>query len=194
MFEHLLQHIRSIVSISNDDFEQLTNFFEPSYLKKKNFFSFQNEVCRRIAFVHKGCLRNYHIDSKGDEQIIYFAFEDWWIGDLQSFYLQIPSQFCFQALEDSELLVSKKSEFQKALEVVPAFEQFYQIKIQRAYNKAQQELFEKAETAEKRYLKLLKASPALFQRIPQHYLASYLGIRPQSLSRIRKKFLRGIIS
>lgn len=189
MFDHLRQHIDNFVSLSNSDFDELTSFFKPVNLKKKEFLHRQNEVCRHIAFVHKGCLRNYHIDNKGDEQIIYFAVEDWWVADLQSFFLQIPSQFNLQALENCELLVSTKVDFEKAFEVVPDFEKFYRLKTQTAYTKTQQAVAEKAETAEDRYLKLLKTSPSLLQRVPQHYLASYLGIKPQSLSRIRKKIM-----
>ncbi len=189
LFEHLRQHIDKFVPISNSDFENLTVFFKPLYLKKKKFIHRQNEVCLHIAFVHKGCLRNYHIDSKGEEQIIYFALEDWWVADLQSFFLQIPSQFNLQALEDCELLVSTKREFEQAFEVVPAFEKFYRLKTQTAYTKTQESVVEKSETAENRYKKLLTSSPSLLQRVPQHYIASYLGIKPQSLSRIRKKVL-----
>lgn len=190
MFEHLQQHINKLVSLPASDFDKLTDFFKPFYLEKKDFLHRQNELCRRIAFVHKGCLINYHIDSKGDEQIIYFALEDWWVADLQSLFLQIPSQFNLQALENCELLVSTKMEFEKAFEVVPAFEKFYRLKTQAAYTKTQQAVAEKSETAEDRYIKLLKTSPSLLQRVPQHYLASYLGIKPQSLSRIRKKILK----
>lgn len=175
--------------MSESDFDKLAYFFKPLHLKKKEFLHRQNEVCRHIAFVHKGCLRNYNIDSKGDEQIIYFAIEDWWVADLQSFFLQIPSQFNLQALEDCELLISTKKDFEQAFEVVPTFENFYRLKTQTAYTKTQQTVVEKSETAEDRYLKLLKTSPSLLQRVPQHYLASYLGIKPQSLSRIRKKIL-----
>ena len=116
--------------------------------------------------------------------------EDWWIGDMQSFFLQIPSMFNIQALEDCELLVSSKTEFENAFIEVPDFEKFYRLKTQTAYTKTQQTVVEKTETAEDRYLKIFKTNPSLLQRVPQHYLASYLGIKPQSLSRIRKKIFK----
>ncbi|GIV32797.1 MAG: cAMP-binding protein [Chitinophagales bacterium] len=187
MLEHLRHHITRFISITRRDFDKLTPFFKPLYLKKKDFLFRQNEVCRYIAFVHKGCLRNYHIDNKGEEQIIYFALEDWWVADLQSFFLNIPSQFNLQALENCELLAASKPDFEQAFIAVPVFEKFYRIKTQIAYTSSQQSLVEKSETAEDRYIKLLKTAPGLVQRVPQRYLASYLGIKPQSLSRIRKK-------
>jgi CRP-like cAMP-binding protein len=187
MYEQLRQHINKVVSISTTEFDVLTSFFHPMHLKKKEHLYVQNEICRYIAFVNKGCLRSYHVDRKGDDQIIYFAVEDWWVADLQSFFLQIPSAFNLQALEDCELLVSSKAEFERAFEAVPPFEKFYRIKTQAAYSSAQKTVVGKTETAEDRYLKLLKTAPSILDRVPQHYIAAYLGIKPQSLSRIRKK-------
>ncbi len=190
MYDHLKEHINKFTSISNFDFEIVRKFFSPRLLKKKEYFFRQDNICRQIAFVHKGCVRNYHIDKNGNEQIIYFGMEDWWIGDMQSFFLQIPSMFNIQALEDCELLVSSKTEFENAFIEVPDFEKFYRLKTQTAYTKTQQSVVEKTETAEDRYLKIFTTNPSLLQRVPQHYLASYLGIKPQSLSRIRKKILK----
>jgi CRP-like cAMP-binding protein len=187
MFEQLLEHISRTVPVSKSEFDLLSTFFHPTQLKKKEHLYKQNEVCRRIAFVNKGCLRNYHIDHKGDEQIIYFAVEDWWVADLQSVFQQVPSMFSLQALEDCDLLVSSKTEFEQAFAAVPVFEKFYRLKTQIAYTSSQRSVVEKTETAEDRYIKLLTKSPSILQRVPQHYLASYLGIKPQSLSRIRKK-------
>lgn len=187
MFEQLKNHIRQTISISDQEFEILSAFFQPMHLKKKDHLYKQNQICKYIAFVSKGCLRNYHIDQKGDDQIIYFAMEEWWVADLQSFFLKIPSMFNLQALEDCELLISTKTEFEDAFQAVPAFEKFYRMKTQKSYTNTQKSVVEKTETAEDRYKKLFKTSPSLLQRVPQHYLASYLGIKPQSLSRIRKK-------
>jgi CRP-like cAMP-binding protein len=187
MYELLKTHIRKAIPISDEEFDTLTAFFTPRQIKKKEHLYLQNDICKYIAFVSKGCLRNYHIDKKGDEQIIYFALEEWWVGDLQSFYLQIPSMFNLQALEDCELLLSTLPEFEEALATIPAFDKFYKFKTHNSYTNTQKSVVERTETAEERYLKLFEVSPSLLQRVPQHYLASYLGIKPQSLSRIRKK-------
>lgn len=187
MYEQLMKHISKTISISDKEFDTLAAFFKPRELKKKEHLYRQNEICKYIAFVNKGCLRNYHVDKKGDEQIIYFALEEWWVADLQSFFLQIPSMFNLQALENCELLVSTRTEFENAFDAVPVFEKFYRLKTQKSYTNTQKSVVEKTETAEDRYQKLLNTSPGILQRVPQHYLASYLGIKPQSLSRIRKK-------
>ena len=159
MYQLLKEHIRKFISIPDQDLDTLTSFFTPRQLKKKDHLFRQNDQCRQLAFVNKGCLRNYHIDGHGEEQIVYFATEEWWVGDMQSFFLQIPSMFNLQALEDCELLLSTKAEFESALETIPAFEKFYRLKTQTAYTKTQKTVVEKTQTAEERYKKLLTTSP-----------------------------------
>jgi CRP-like cAMP-binding protein len=187
VFQQLKQHINSTIAVSDDEFDIISSFFHPLELKKKEHLYRQNDVCKYIGFVQKGCLRNYYVDEKGDEQILYFALEDWWVADLQSFFLRIPTMFNLQALESCQLLVSTKTEFEEAFAAVPKFEKFYRIKTQKAYTSTQKSVVEKVETAESRYQKILETFPSILNRVPQHYLASYLGIKPQSLSRIRKK-------
>ncbi len=132
-------------------------------------------------------MRAYHTDKKGDEFTIYFAFSDWWIGDPTSFYGGTPARYSCQALEECVLLRADKNHFEAALDEVPAFEKFYRNKMRKSYAAAQQKLMDAhAESAEEKYIKLLKNAPEIVQRIPQIYIASYLGIKPQSLSRIRK--------
>ena len=87
MYQLLKEHIRKFISIPDQDLDSLTSFFTPRQLKKKDYLFRQNDQCRQLAFVNKGCLRNYHIDSHGEEQIVYFATEEWWVGDMQSFFL-----------------------------------------------------------------------------------------------------------
>jgi len=188
--ENLRDHIRQIEPISNDEFERLADFFSYSKLKKKEYLTRQNEVCKQFAFVLSGCFRAFNIDSKGEEYTMYFAFKDWWIGDKTSFYSNTPARFDTQALEDSELLVCGKANWEKALAEIPSFERWYRVKTRKSYEAAQQKLIDThAESAEEKYLKLLKNAPEVVQRIPQHYIASYLGIKPPSLSRIRKNIL-----
>jgi CRP-like cAMP-binding protein len=139
-------------------------------------------------------MRAFYTDDKGDDFTMYFAFQNWWTGDKSSFYAGSPSRFNVQALEDSLILKADKSKWEKALDDVPSFEKWYRIKTRKSYEAAQQKIIEnQTRSAEEKYLDLLKRSPEIVQRIPQHYIASYLGIRPQSLSRIRKN-LSGKIS
>lgn len=123
---------------------------------------------------------------------MYFAFDDYWIGDKTSFYSEAPARFSTQALEPSDLLACDKADWEDALVAIPAFERFYRVKVRRSYEATQQRLIDvHTESAQEKYLKLVQKSPDVVARIPQKYIASYLGIQPQSLSRIRKQLAAG---
>jgi CRP-like cAMP-binding protein len=186
-FSNLRKHFADTDYFSDDDFEKLVSYLTPVVLKKKDFFTVQGELCRYLAYVNSGCLRAFHTDSKGIEFTMYFAFPNWWTGDKTSFYSGTPSRFSVQALEETELFRADKTRWEEALDKIPAFEKWYRIKTRKSYEATQQKIIDtQTESAEEKYLKLLKNSPEIVQRIPQHYIASYLGIKPQSLSRIRK--------
>lgn len=186
-FSNLRKHLEETDSFSDEDFERFTSFLTPVTLKKKEFFAMQGQHCKYLGFVNSGCLRAFHTDDKGDEFTMYFAFLNWWTGDKTSFYSGGPSRFSVQALEESQIFRADKNRWEAALDSIPTFEKWYRVKARKSYEAAQQKLIDtQTETAEAKYLKLLKNAPHIVQRIPQHYIASYLGIKPQSLSRIRK--------
>ena len=190
-FSNLRNHITETDFFSDDEFEKLISYFTIVNLKKKEYFTVQGELCRYLAFVNSGCLRAFHTDNKGNEFTMYFAFLNWWTGDKTSFYSGTPSRFSVQALEDSEILQANKEKWEEALDQIPAFEKWYRVKARKSYEAAQQKLIDtQTESAEEKYLKLVKTAPEIVQRIPQHYIASYLGIKPQSLSRIRKNIFK----
>jgi CRP-like cAMP-binding protein len=174
--------------MSNNDFDYSMSYFKELQLKKKQHFLFAGEICKQIAYVNRGCLRHYFINPKGEEHIIYFAFEDWWVGDLSSFFSHTPTVYNLQALEDCELLTISSADFTRLCEERPKFNELYNAKTRNAYTSYIDKLRnEKAESPEEKYLKLLEKSPLVLQRIPLIYIASYLGIKPESLSRLRKR-------
>jgi CRP-like cAMP-binding protein len=186
--ERLKKHLQSTVHFTDADMELLVPFIEPMQLPKKKFLFQQGEIDRYVGFVNKGCLRYFFIDDKAIEHILYFAMEEWWVGDLNSFYLNEPTPNNLQALEDCELFLFSLNSFEGARKAIPSFDEFITIKHRKAYTATQQKSFEtRVASAEEKYQKLLRSSPDIFQRVPQHYIASYLGITPESLSRIRKK-------
>jgi len=188
MFEQLKKHLNSTVPFTNEDFEKFRAFLKPFKLNKKEHLFIGGEIAKFVGFINKGCLRYYYLDNKAEEHILYFAFEEWWIGDLESFYSNEPTQNYLQALEDCDIFLMDLLAFETARTTIKSFQKFIDIKFRRAYTSTQQRMFEtKSETAEEKYLSLLKTSPKVLQRVPQHYIASYLGIKPESLSRIRKK-------
>lgn len=184
----MLEHIRADEAISDADFDALSRGFSLATEPRKAFFTKQGEVCRRFAFVAAGCLRAFSTDEGGSEYTIYFAFKDWWIGDKTSFYSETPARFSTQVIEVATLLVCGKADWERALAEIPSFERWYRDKVRKSYEAAQQKLIDAhSETAEQKYLKLMERSPEIVARIPQAHIASFLGIKPPSLSRIRRK-------
>jgi CRP-like cAMP-binding protein len=128
------------------------------------------------------------VDEQGHERILLFAFEDWWLGDFESYYSGKPATTYIQMLEDSEVMVISKESFLKSEQEIPKLKQWYSHKMPRSTSASINRIVEmKTLTAEERYVNLLKKQPYIFQRIPLQYIASYLNIEPQSLSRMRNR-------
>lgn len=190
MADHLLMHrnLNRTVSISETEAIKMFSLAKITRLKKKEHLFSEGQICKYVGFVNRGCLRYYRVDEKGEELIVYFALEEWWIGDLSSFYSGQPSTFNLQALEPTELFLFTTETFDLIRREIPAFDLYAKIRHAKATDaRLETMMSQRAETAEDRYTKLLTGFPDIFQRVPQHFIASYLGIKPQSLSRIRKK-------
>ena len=188
MFNLLRTHIEKRVQLTGEEFDVITKFFKPKKLRKKQFLLHEGEVCKNIGFVNSGCLREYTIDNKGSEHIIQFAIEDWWISDPNSFLSGLPSTYNIDVLEDSEVLLLEKSERENLLDSCPKMERFFRILIEANFVATQRRISDSlSTTAEERYLKFVKTYPKLIEQVSQNHIASYLGITPQSLSRIRKE-------
>jgi CRP-like cAMP-binding protein len=188
MFDLLRTHILKRINLTDEDFERCTTFFIPKKLRKHQFLLQEGEVCKSIAFVVKGCLRWYSVDERGEEHVVQFAIEDWWISDPYSALTGEPSEYNIDALEDSELLLLEKSAEDRLLLEIPKFERLFRILLENRFVANQRRINATLSTsAEERYLGFLKIYPTIAQRVPQNQIASYLGITPQSLSRIRKE-------
>jgi CRP-like cAMP-binding protein len=186
MYELLRKKIAETISVTDEEFDFCKALFLPKKLRKKQYLLQEGDVCKYTIFVTNGLLRTYTIDNKGTEHILQFAFEGWWMGDLYSFLTDEPSIFNIEAIEDCELLLITKPSWDLLLEKIPAFERYFRILIQNNLIATQQRLIGNlSETAEEKYVKLLKNYPGCLQRVPQHMIASYLGITRETLSRIR---------
>ncbi|MEO6667922.1 MAG: Crp/Fnr family transcriptional regulator [Ferruginibacter sp.] len=187
MYELIKANINRYISLTDQEFELFTSLLKRRKLKRKQFLLQAGDVCRYESFVNKGCLRTYSVNEKGQEHVLQFSIEDWWVGDLHSFLTADESVYNIEALEDCELLQLDKDSLDKLYKEVPKFERFFRILVQAAFISLQKRISTSlGERAEDRYTNFIGKYPQLEQRLPQHQLASYLGITPESLSRIRK--------
>jgi CRP-like cAMP-binding protein len=188
MYDVFHKHIETRIDLTAGEFNLCCQFFTPRKLRKNQFLLQQGEVCKHLAFVNSGCLREYSVDHKGDVHIIQFAICDWWITDLTSFLSGSPSTQYIDALQDSEVLLLEHESREKVVESVPKMERFFRLLLESNYVASVRRINESlSESAEERYLSFLQMYPMLVEHVPQHDIASYLGITPQSLSRIRKE-------
>jgi CRP-like cAMP-binding protein len=125
--------------------------------------------------------------------VLQFAVEDWWIGDIASYVQQTPAQVHIQALEDSELLLIHHEDKEALFQNVPAFERMFRLMLQRSLVVLQDRFVSTlAQPADVRYQAFLEQYPGIVQRVPQHYIASYLGISPEFLSRVRARLAKRV--
>lgn len=188
MFELLSKSIKERVSISEEEFDFAKTLFIPKKLRKRKYLLQEGDVCKYTAFVEKGLLRTFSVDEKGNEPILQFSPEGWWVADIYSFLTDEPSLFNIEALEDAELLLITKPSWDILLEKIPVFERYFRILIQNNLIATQRRLMSSlSETAEEKYTKFINSFSGCVQRIPQHMIASYLGVTPETLSRIRSQ-------
>jgi CRP-like cAMP-binding protein len=188
MYELLAEKIREKISLTEEEFEFCKTLFIPKKIRKKQYLLQAGDVCKYTAFVEKGILRSYTVDDKGNEHILQFALEGWWIADMYSFLTGEPSVYDIDALEDTEVLLLTREANERLYEKIPKFERYFRILIQNSMIAMQRRLSGTLSlTAEGKYLKVIEVYPDIIQRIPQHLVASYIGITPETLSRIRKQ-------
>jgi len=188
MYEQLFHTINQKINLTAEELEKIKPFFIPKKIRKRQYLLQEGDVCKYTAFVEKGALRSYSLTEKGNEHIVQFALEGWWIGDQYSILTGEPSTYNIDALEDSELLLMTHTASEAMMEKVPRMEKYFRILLQNNMIAMQRRLVASLSlTAEEKYTKMLNAYPNIIQRVPQHMIASYLGITPETLSRIRKQ-------
>lgn len=192
MFDKLRKYIDRVTSavIPDEEFVFIENAFEVKRLRKRQFLLHQETVCRYMAFVTSGALRQYSIDNNGLEHIVNLAIEDWWISDRGSLISQTASRYNIDAVEDSVLLVTTLDKLNILKEQSYSFLRMAHILDQNHAVAAQKRIEASITmTAEEKYRYLMAANPEFIQRFPQNMLASYLGLTPETMSRVRKQVL-----
>jgi len=189
MINLLKSHIERLL---NDELPEgnctlFSNLLFEKTFDKKDVIVEEGKQCNYIYFLTEGSCYSYFMDEKGEEHAIQFALAGYWISDLYSFFSGKKAIYTIQALEPTKVLVLNKESFQKACDTMPAFDRYFRLLIQNAFVALQYRLAKtNSEDAEHRYIEFAQIHPQFVQQIPQYLIASYLGIKPQSLSRIRK--------
>jgi CRP-like cAMP-binding protein len=190
MYEIFFQTLKNKVPFSDEELAVVKTYLTPKKLRKKQYLLQEGDVCKFIAFVEKGALRSYSVDDKGVERIIQFALEGWTISDLYSFLTAEPATYNIDALEDSELVLISKAAHEELLKTLPKYETWMRIQITGAYIAMQKRLTSIiSHSLEERYAAFTSVYPEIVQRVPQHMIASYMGLTPETLSRVRKKMI-----
>lgn len=185
--ESLIDTIQYYISLSEADQQLVRTLFREQSLNKGAYFLKEGQVCRYLGFIHTGLIR-YSNNKDGEEVISEFGKEGNFVCNYESFLDQSPSGRNIQAIEPTLLLAISFSDLQEFYRKVPGGERFGRLAIEKIYVdtiKLVTSLY--TDTPEERYLKFLEYYPDLQQRIPQYYISSYVGVKPQSLSRIRKR-------
>jgi CRP-like cAMP-binding protein len=188
MFEGINKNVSKSAVFSEKELERMNELLQVKHFPKKTYLLQEGEICNFEAYLNKGCIRTFYIDENGFEVTLMFSIEDWWIGDIASFYEQTPSNLFIETLEDCELLSFNPVTKEMLLAEIPRFERVFRLMVQRRLAVTQNRLINSiAKPAQEKYLDFIRRYPTIPQRVPQHYIASFLGISPEFLSKVRAK-------
>ena len=188
MTELLKNNICKHISLSDDELTGFCGLFKNKTIRKKSFLLREGEICKFEGFVTKGLFRVFHIDNNGFEQVLYFALENWWITDMDSFTNGKSSNLYIEALEDSEVLLISKKDKEFAYNNIPKIEKLFRVMTQKTHIALQRRMIDNlSKTADQRYIDFITKYPQLLQRLTNLQIAAYLGISHEFLSKIRKK-------
>ncbi|MDG5493026.1 Crp/Fnr family transcriptional regulator [Psychroserpens sp. SPM9] len=190
MKEQLINSISKHIKLSSEEENVIEDFWTKKILEKGDYLLRNGEICRTDNFVTNGVLKAFYINPQtGKEEILYFAIENWWATDIESFQKQKASIYNIQAIETTELLQINYHSFQKMLIKIPKLERFFRIILENYLGSLQKRLItNNTLDAEQRYFSFIENYSEIANKVPQYLIASYLGITPEFLSRIRKKY------
>lgn len=182
------EYLSDKASLTDSESKALSNLFSIIEFPKKSMVLEQGNICRHLYFIEQGLVKAYFIDRNGEEVILNFASESWWITDIHSFEENKASRLFIETIEPTTCRAITREDQYLLFEKIPRIERFFRVLLQKHVGVLQERLFEHiAATAEDRYDAFLDRYPSLSNRIPQNQIANYIGVSPEFLSRIRKR-------
>lgn len=187
MYDIIFRHIEEKVTLTPAEKQLIQTFFKFKKVKKKQFVVVEGHLCTYMTFVSKGLLKAYNVDDKGHQHINQFSPEGWWTSDMSSFFSGGISFYSIDAMEDSEVLVITREDFENLTIQVPVMDRYFRLLFQNSLITKERRLISShIHTAEEKYKHIVENNPDLMKRIPQNLLASYLGLSAETLSRLKK--------
>ncbi|PRX49855.1 Crp/Fnr family transcriptional regulator [Salegentibacter salegens] len=188
MHKEILKHVTSKIELSDEEQREFVGVLSEKRISKKEFLIEAGQPVDCEYYVVKGCLKAFYLDEEGNKHIIQFAVEDWWISDFEAFFGNYPAQLYVEAIEDSVLLGIHRDTLETLYKRIPKFERFFRIKTTNAFVALRSRILSSLQKNNKeRYLEFCKTYPEIEKRVPNYHIANYLGIKPESLSRLRKE-------
>lgn len=190
MYPEILAHILKDIDLTPAEQEEFLSILLEKRLEKKELLLKPGDTVSTEYYVVSGCLQAFYLDESGDKHIIQFAIEDWWISDFEAFFSGHPARLFVEAIEDSHLLGINKDALEVLYKRIPKFERFFRKKITGAFVALRSRILSSLQkTGKERYLEFCETYPRIEQRVPNYHIANYLGLKPESLSRIRKELI-----
>lgn len=191
MESNFYTYLKENAGVSDEQFALMETKLLTKTIEKGQIILKSGQVCKHTFFVEKGLLRFYSIDEEGREHLVQFAPENWFVSDRGSIYFNGPSAFFVDAIEETQTVMLDRNFIEFASEISPEFRNHNEFLLQNHIRMLQNRIkLLISATAEQRYLAFIKLYPDLMLRVPQWMIASYLGITPESLSRVRKELAK----
>ena len=188
MYARYFQEFNKKVLLTEEDEELIKNYLTVKKIRKRQYLLQEGDVCKCVAFVEIGAMRLYRLNEDGSEHIVIFALDGSFMTDLYSFLTNEPSTYNIDAIEDSELVLITKSASDELRKRSPQYQEFIFQATSEAYIQLERRITSTISLIlEERYKELTANYPDIIQRVPQHMIASYMGLNPETLSRVRKR-------
>lgn len=186
--EPIIQYFNNLIPLNKEEIGFVNTLFKPRLYRKRQYVLQEGDMCNHMNFVVRGCLRMYKVDEKGNTHIIQFAAENWWLVDIGSFHGRKPSELNIDALEDTMVLQITYENLIGLYTQAPKFDRIFRVLIENSFVSLQKRLLQNiSSTAEERYHSFMEVYTQLSNRLPQTQIASFLGITPEFLSRLRSR-------